>query len=79
MLRLTPQERSVLHVEWYGCGSKKSCNSEVLESVNKEIQQKKIHLMASNLPYDLTEIIAESEIHSAPVSFFVKSIQYNDM
>ncbi|MDT3369936.1 MAG: glycosyltransferase family 4 protein [Bacteroidota bacterium] len=62
MLRLTPQERSVLHVEWYGCGSKKSCNSEVLENVNKEIQQKKIHLMASNLPYDLTEIIAESDI-----------------
>ena len=45
MLRLTPQERSVLHVEWYGCGSKKSCNSEVLENVNKEIQQKKIHLI----------------------------------
>lgn len=62
MLHLTPQERAALRVEWYNCGSKEMGSPELLESFNQQIQQKRLHLFVRRAPFDMNEMIADSDI-----------------
>lgn len=60
--QLSFHERSAIRIEWIVNSLDKLLTTDQLDLIKLQVQQKKLHLYIRNYPYDIAEMIAETDI-----------------